>query len=460
MYNAFISYRKSSSVNADWIRQSIADNSAYSLEDIFLDKHSIGPELFDNKIKNAISESNCIVLLVTKDCFKAKDNIEEDWFLKEVKSALSNGKRIIPVLFDGISSLSDSLIIDELKKTFTVDEVDILVKSQCVPYSNDFPDASVTKLIHFIEEANETKSIWEKSLRFGKGLTIVLAVLILFFALFFGIGVLWGYFTSSTSSDSVLAENTIIDGSILHFEYEGWNATYDLTKDTIVIDISEFNPKPKIGNVDLILSSFTFSGAKFILEKNLSYLKYVKFLKGGSKPAKITFACASVAACVGAFCGFSQGSSFGRSKRQEETALMLYPKLQQRSTWQPLFRENTFLSYMYLWWQLVKAPNCISIGTPNDSTCVAYKAGLQNPKVLLKYNNWEIGNSNYSNLMNVIDASKDSNKLFVFLNMEDLSVSEYHLPPGIVGILFQPGDGNQGRYDIAVEKFKEWSQQH
>ena len=53
-YNAFISYRKTSSVNADWIRQSIAGNSEYSLEDIFLDKHSIGPELFDEKIKKAI----------------------------------------------------------------------------------------------------------------------------------------------------------------------------------------------------------------------------------------------------------------------------------------------------------------------------------------------------------------------------------------------------------------------
>ena len=38
--------------------------------------------------------------------------------------------------------------------------------------------------------------------------------------------------------------------------------------------------------------------------------------------------------------------------------------------------------------------------------------------------------------------------------------SEYHLPEGVVGITFQPGDGNQGRYDLAVEKFKEWLQRH
>lgn len=57
MYNAFISYRKKSSVNADFIHHCIADKSSYSLEDIFLDKHNIGPELFDSKIKTAIAEN-------------------------------------------------------------------------------------------------------------------------------------------------------------------------------------------------------------------------------------------------------------------------------------------------------------------------------------------------------------------------------------------------------------------
>lgn len=394
MYNVFISYRKSSSVNADLIRKSIADNSAYSLEDIFLDKHSIGPELFDDKIKSAIASSNCVVLLVTKDCFKAKEHIEEDWFLEEIRTAISLGKKIIPVLFDKIESLSDSSIMIELNKNFNARDIETIVKSQCVPYSTDFPDASITKLVHFIEEANETRSVLDKTLRVIKGISIVLVALILFFAMFFGIGVLWGYFTSSIDSDSVLADNTIIEGSILHFEYRGWDATYDVMNDTILIDIKEFTQKPKVGNVDLVLSSFTFTGAKFILEKNLSYLKYMKFLRGGSKPAKVAFVCASAAACVGAFCGFSQGSSFGRSKRQEETALILYPKLQQRATWSPLIKENIYLRTKYLWWELVKSSNCISIGTPNDTTCVAYKAGLNTSKVLLKYNNWEIGNRN------------------------------------------------------------------
>lgn len=460
MYNAFISYRKTSTVNADYIRQSIADNSAYSLEDIFLDKHSIGPELFNDKIKKAIEESCCIVLLVTKGCFKAKEDGKEDWFLEEIKTAITLGKTIIPVLFDKIESLSEESIFSELKTNFNDQEIEILTKSQSIPYSLDFPDASISRLIGFIETANESKKVSVKIARVVKGIGTVVAVLIIFFALFFGLGVLWGYFTSSTNSDSVLADNSIIEGSSIHFEYEGWDATYDLNNDTILIDIQEYDQKSKIDNADLILSSFTFAGAKLILEKNLSYLNYVKFLKGGSRPAKIAFACASVAACVGAFCGFSQGSSFGRCKRQEETALMLYPKLQQRSTWEPIMKDNAFLTQQYLWWQLVKAPNCISIGIPNDSICAAYKAGMTKPKVLLKYNNWEIGNCNYLKLMEEIDSSKGEEKLFVFLDMEDLSVIEYHLPQGVVGIVFQPGDGNQGRYEVAIDKFNEWRKQH
>lgn len=460
MYNVFISYRKKSSVNADLIRKSIAESTAYSLENIFLDKHSIGPELFDDKIKCAIASSNCIVLLVTKDCFKTKDHSEEDWFYEEIRTAISLGKKIIPVLFDKIDSLSEASILDDLNKILTPHEVDIIIKSQSVPYSTDFPDASITKLVHFIEEANETQNVLEKTLRIIKGIGIVLVALAVFFAMFFGIGVLWGYFTSSIDSDSVLADNTIIEGNSLHFEYRGWEATYDVINDTILIDIKEYTQKPKVSNVDLVLSSFTFTGAKLLLEKNLSYIKYMKFLRGGSKQAKVAFVCASAAACAGAFCGFSQGSSFGQSKRQEETALMLYPKLQQRATWHPIIKKNVFLKSRYLWWESVKAPNCISIGSPYDSTGIAYKAGLKTSKVLLKYNDWEIGSSNYLKLMEEIDVCKEKDKLVVFLSMEDLSIKEFHLPQGTVGISFQPGDGNQGRYEIAIEKLNEWKQQH
>ena len=456
MYNAFISYRKSSSVNADFIRKSIADTSAFTENDIFLDKHSIGPELFDSKIRTAISSSKCIILLVTKDCFKAKTDGNEDWFIKEIKTALSLGIKIIPVLFDQIKSLSDNSIVEDLRGNFDANEIEILTKSQSIPYSTDFPEASIEKLVSFVESANKTSNVFQKLWNVLKGLAIILIILVTFVVAFFGLGVLWGYFSSSSEMDEVLADNTIIEGTTLHFEYDGWDATYDLTNDTILIDITDYSHSPKIGNVDLALASFTFTGAKAILDKNISYIKYVKMLRGGSKPAKIALVCASAAACVGAFCGFSQGSNFGKSKRQEETALKLYPKLQNRSTWKPLMKDNIFLNQKYVWWELAKAPNGITIGMPKDSTCVAFKSGIVSPMVLLRYNNWEIGKNNYLGISEEINDAKDKEKEFVLLNMEDLSVHEYHLPQGIVGIMFQPGDGNQGRYEIAIDKYNTW----
>ena len=460
MYNAFISYRKTSSVNADFIRKSIADNSVFSTDDIFLDKHNIGPELFNEKIEKAISESKCVVLLVTNNCFKPKEDGKEDWFLKEIKTAIAQKKKIIPILFDGIDSLSETTIIVELNKSFTHQEVEILTKTQGIPYSTDFPDASIKKLVAFVEETNTSNGGLEMLLKTIKVIGIIIAVLFAFFVAFFGLGVLWGYFTSSSENESVLVDNTIINGSSLHFEYEGWNATYNLDNDSIVIELEEYNNKPKVGNVDLALASFTYTGAKVILDKNLSYLKYVKFLKGGSKQSKIAFLCASAVVCVGAFCGFSQGSSFGRAKKQEETALMLYPKLQKRSTWKPLLKDNIFLIRKFNWWEWAKAPNGISIGSPQDSTCIAFKKGITVPMVLLKYNNWEIGYKGYMDLMKEIEDAKDKEKDFVFLNMQDLTVAAFHMPRGTVGILFRPGDGNQGRYEIAKEKFLEWKKSY
>lgn len=157
----------------------------------------------------------------------------------------------------------------ELKKSFSSEEIEILSKSQCIPYSNDYPEASIEKLIGFIEEANKVDGIFPKIVIGMKLLSVIVVVLVSCFSIFFGFGFLWGYFASSTKEADVLADNTTIKEGALNFDFNGWNAVYDLQKDTIIINLSEFNSKPKIGNVDLVLSSMTFAGAKLILERNL-----------------------------------------------------------------------------------------------------------------------------------------------------------------------------------------------
>ena len=58
----------------------------------------------------------------------------------------------------------------------------------------------------------------------------------------------------------------------------------------------------------------------------------------------------------------------------------------------------------------------------------------------------------------MLENSKDAGKDAIFLNMQDLSVATYHFLKGIVGIVFQPYDGHQGRYELAIEKYKNWEQ--
>ena len=458
MYKAFISYRRNSPVNADFIHRSIADLSAFTEEEIFLDKHSIGPELFDEKIEHAIEESNCMILLVTKNCFKIINEGEGDWFLKEIRTAISHGKRIIPVLFDRIESLGEAEIVTELNKYFDEEEVETLVKSQSVLYCAEYPEASIRKLINFLDEINTATSVGAKVLTVIKGIGIGLVSFITFFVFCFGLGFLWGYVSTSTKIESVLADNTVLSKEgVLSFEFEGWKATYNLITDKISIDdIDKFDNKPRIGNADLLLSTFTIHGTKLLLEKNFAYLKYLKFLRGSSKQSRIAYLCASALACIGAFCGFSQGCRFGKTKHQQDIALKLYPELKHRSTWEPLLNGKYRFSYLFTHRELGSVSNALTFGSPIDTTAIAFRAGLSYSMVLLKYNDWEIEKNDYNDLTEVIAESRDAEKVAVFLNMKDSSVSEYHLPSGVVGILFQLGDSDDERYEIAVAKFKEW----
>ena len=323
------------------------DNSGYLKDDIFLDEQSIGPEYFDKKIKYAIENSNCLVLLVTKNCFVAKG--EEDWFLKEIKTALENKKTIIPVLFDGIKTISDVLPSGQLEELFKKEEISNLTRFQCVQFSQEYPTESIKKLVSFIEKKEKEKeSRFEKIKKWSKCISFIVAFFILFFTLCFGIGFMWGYITSPTATNDVIADNTVIVDKTLLFNYAGLKATYNLETDKIDIeDVDVHKEIPKLGRSEILLSSFTFSGIYSITERNLYSLKYLRFLKNGSKPAKIALVCVGAAMCLGSVCGFSEGSYFGKTLKQQDAVLALYPKLKSKSSWLPAISNNRLLMLIY-----------------------------------------------------------------------------------------------------------------
>lgn len=381
-YKAFISYRKKFAVNADLIKKSVVDEGAYEQSDIFLDKHDIGPEFFDTKIKNSIIDSSCFILIVSKDCFEQKQN-EEDWYIKEIKTAIEQKMTIIPILFDDIKSLNDSSVLSALKKTFSDQEISILQRSQAISYNFEYSEATTKKIVKFINKANKSKL---KISHYLCAVGVIATILLIFFLLCFGIGFGYGYISSSSDIDSVMEDNTRLVENTLVFDFCGLTAEYNLNKDSIIINNTNFNGEPKISDFDLLVSSCTFSGAWTLFKNNVKSLKNIK-LKGKSQ------ALALVGACIGAFCGFSQGSKYGQQKKQEETALALYPQLLDKAIWKSMINKYVpthFSRQIYL----------IQCNKPNS---------LQ---ILLEYNNWNINSTNY-NLHDEIDKSKGLPKTVV-----------------------------------------------
>lgn len=459
-YKAFLSYRRNSSVNAFYILKSIIDHSGYLKDDIFLDEQSIGPEYFDRKIKSAIENSNCIVLLVTKDCFVPKG--EDDWFFKEIKTALENKKTIIPVLFDEIKTISDILPSDQIEEFFNKEEISNMTRFQCIQFSQKYPAESIKKLVGFIEKKEtEKESRFEKIKKWSKRITFIIAFFILFFTLCFGIGFMWGYFTSSTATNDVIAENTMIVDKTLLFNYAGLKATYNLETDKIDIeDVDVHKEIPRLGRSEIFLSSFTFTGIYSITERNLYNLKYLRFLKNGSKPAKIALVCAGAAICLGTICGFSEGCYFGKTLKQQEAVLALYPKLKNKSSWLPVISNNKLLMLQYKQNLVVNTKGYLIIASPIDSICIAYKKGLIQPCVLLEYNNWNIKDGTCNSLTHEIDKCRKKSKTATFLNMQDMHIFKCAFPSGTIGMRVVSIDGNYNDlYKIVINKYEEWKLQ-
>lgn len=449
-YKAFISYRKSHAEDADLIKKALVEEHGFHSSDIFLDKHDIGPEYFDSKLKNAVKSSSSLILVVTKDCFLPKED-GEDWYLKEIKTALDNDITIIPILFDDIKSIGSKSQLDELNKTFDQYEIDKLTKAQSIRYNFDLSDATFSKLANFIRKA-EKPDFTTKITRVIKGSAAIIAVLVLAFALFVGVGFLWGYFSSGTDDKEILYENTHIDGNAAIFEFGGLEAKYDLDHDSIYIDLENFTGDIPESNFEILAHSCSVSGAIILFNRNISSLKYFKFLKGNSKPSKYAMTGVTIAACLGSFCGFSQGSKWGRTLKQQNNALTLFPKLRNKDIWGPVFSGTMLnLKYLNLKSKRHPLPSFLSNNTnvldsvntliwckPDKNICIARDAGLTEYNIVCKFNNWEIGKNTPKELSQEIERSRNISKNLIVLEVDSLhhEIKRFSLPAGMVGISF------------------------
>ena len=124
-YDVFISYRREAVAYADLIYMNLINNGIHKSK-IFIDKRMIGPEDFSARIEDALKSSVSQIIVVSKDCF-VKNDSEKDWFLEEIKIAISLGITIIPVCFDQIASLNNLDVAKTLESNFKENEVNILL---------------------------------------------------------------------------------------------------------------------------------------------------------------------------------------------------------------------------------------------------------------------------------------------------------------------------------------------
>lgn len=112
-YDVFISYRRSDSTERAQLIREMLKGKGYDEKRIFLDVHSIHEGEFPDRIKQALADSKAFVLLISNDSFHGEcDTI--DYYYEEIKQALSQKIKFVPILFDGIK-IDEIDIPDEMR---------------------------------------------------------------------------------------------------------------------------------------------------------------------------------------------------------------------------------------------------------------------------------------------------------------------------------------------------------
>ncbi len=190
-YDVFISYRRNGGSERAELLKLILEKYGYNNRRIFMDTHSIESCNFKQKIKEAIFLSKDFILIITKGCF---DSIKkEDYWIFEISEALSLGKRIIPIFFDGIESINARKLPTDLT---ALSEINGII------YHPQYADAFYLKLLSFLNPNNIDVKKESPRLRyylFGTLCLVILSCAIL-------LGVIYFYADIPSKEDSSLEQ--------------------------------------------------------------------------------------------------------------------------------------------------------------------------------------------------------------------------------------------------------------
>lgn len=335
-YDVFISYRKSNAIIHAQLIYKLLIEHGYEKNRIFFDSHAIHAEHYDQKIKKSVPDSKCLLLFITKNCFEFHNELNEkeekkDWYIEEIRTALHNNIKIIPLYFDGIKSLEDSDVLSSIEKRFTKEEVEEFIYNQGVRYDDDYTRDSEKKLFEFLP-APESYIDWRV---FCFGGVLCLLMFVLFIGMCFTVGLFVGKRADNIGIDEVFDYNTkyISEQDYLFFEYKGYSIKYFVEKDSLgqlTTPLYSLSVN-KDNRLVEFFSAMSFGTAVTVMTKNL---KSIEYIGRGGKGSKILYVGAAIGIFAGTFVGYCQGYEKGKEIQYQKIFAELPIFLHNRNNWQ------------------------------------------------------------------------------------------------------------------------------
>ncbi len=167
-YDIFLSYRRKSGAERAELLKTVFSKYGYKEERVFMDTHNLRSGDFKDRLSEAIENSSNVVVLITKGCF---DDIKEnDFWIFEIAKALELKKNIVPVFFDGITSIDGKDLPQVLKD---------LPGQNAVGYNHEYADAVYEKILSFLvnveeEEKHDNKSKIVRKVAFASAIVLLL----------------------------------------------------------------------------------------------------------------------------------------------------------------------------------------------------------------------------------------------------------------------------------------------
>ena len=110
----------------------------------FIDIEELGSNFYDDQLIKVIQETDNFILLISpgdlENCIK-----KNDWFRKEISTAIKFDRNIIPILKDGFDWNESLDLPDDIKD---------LPRHNAINYSTEYFDAMLTKLVSFFNDSS------------------------------------------------------------------------------------------------------------------------------------------------------------------------------------------------------------------------------------------------------------------------------------------------------------------